>query len=349
MDVFVLRVRHEDCEMDFVHGSLIAATPLNVVGRMAREIWNFSTESGWLFSVAKNRFLRQRRSGALDFLAGLVALFVASLFAFLVALVVALLLGLLVALGVPFGVATIVSVGRSRRRGRWWCYLRWRRHLIGIGRGIITGSENAARRIVINKGSGIIKGSRKEERIQNYSGSHSTNESGRYKTCGKTGSDENDSVTKTRSDESDFTRKTGSDENTSVGKAGSNDYRSAGKSGPYNNGSAARPGERRTGEGDQCDQERNSDTFHGFLPKTKIRLGCRRLVPLLFLNSSHLFGEGKTARLWKHRGGVQTIDSSGWKHLFAARVTLYFEAGCCSSALPGRLGLRRGSSVSRRQ
>mgnify|MGYP003693890829 CR=1 FL=1 len=112
-----------------------------------------------------------------------------------------------------------------------------------------TDRENVARRIVINVGSRKIKGSRKEERIQNYSGSHSAKECGRYKTCGKTGSDENDSVSKTRSDKSnstrktgsdegDSTRKTGSDENSSVGKTGSNDNGSAGKTGPRNNGSA---------------------------------------------------------------------------------------------------------------
>jgi hypothetical protein len=166
------------------------------------------------------------------FFAGLIAFFVTPFSPFLLAFLVALFQGLFVALGVPFGVAAIVGVGRSRGRGRWWC------NLVGIGRWIITGSENPARRIIINKGPRKVKGPGKEERIQNYSGSHSANECGRYKTCGKTGSHENDSVSKTRSDESDSTRKTGSDKNSSVGKTRSNDNGSVGKTGSHDDRSA---------------------------------------------------------------------------------------------------------------
>ena len=100
-----------------------------------------------------------------------------------------------------------------------------------IRRWIITGRENATRRIVIYKRPRKIKGSGKEERIQNYSGSHSAKERGRYKASGKTRSDENDPVSKTRSDESYSTRKTGSDENSPVGKTRSNDNGSVGKTG----------------------------------------------------------------------------------------------------------------------
>jgi hypothetical protein len=206
------------------------------------------------------------RSRILSFFAGLIAFFVTPFSAFLVAPFLSLLLGLLVALRVPFGVAAIVGVGRSRGGGRWWCYLSWWRYLIGIGRWIITGSENVARWIIINKGPRKIKGSGKKERIQNYSGSQPTNECGRYKTCGKTGSDENDSVSKTRSDESDSTWKTGSDENSSIGKTGSHDNGSAGKTGPHDNSSASssasRPGKSRARDSDQCDQGNYSDGFH---------------------------------------------------------------------------------------
>src|SRR5262245_32448742 len=167
-----------------------------------------------------------RRSGILNFLASFVALLVAAFFAFLVSLFVAFFLSLFIALGVSFRISAIIGVGRRRRRRRWW------RNVIGIGRWIVTGSENAARRIIINKGTRKIEGSGKKERVQDYSGSQSTKECGRYKACGKNGSherncagkarsherdrtretvDENDSVSKTRSDESDATRKTGSD------------------------------------------------------------------------------------------------------------------------------------------
>src|SRR5215510_10977720 len=99
-----------------------------------------------------------RRSGILNFLAGFVALLVAAFLAFLVALFVALFLSLLVALGVPFRVSAIIGIARSRSRG-WWC------DVIGIGRWIVTGSKNTARRIKINKGPRKIKGSRKKEWI----------------------------------------------------------------------------------------------------------------------------------------------------------------------------------------
>jgi hypothetical protein len=212
------------------------------------------------FSFTRIEFSGRQRSGILDVLAGFVALLVAALFAFLVSLFVALFLGLLVALGVAFGVASIIGVGRSRGR-RWWCYL------IRIGRWIITGRENVARRIVMNKGPRKIKGSGNEERIQNYSGSHSANES---KASRKTGSDENDSVSKTGSDKSDSTGKTGSDENSPVRYSGrhaaneSGGYSAPVKTGSDDNGSTPRPGERRAGDGDQCDQYDHSDGFHSF-------------------------------------------------------------------------------------
>ena len=218
-----------------------------------------------------------RRSGILNFLAGFVAFLVAAFFAFLVSLFVAFFLSLLIALGVPFGIAAIVGVGR-RRLGGWWCYV------IGGGRWIVTGSQNAARRVIPNKGPRKIKGSRNKERIQDYSGSQSTKECGPEKTCGEDGSDENDSVSKTGSNEnnsvrkagsnendsvskagsseSNSPRKTGSDENSSVGKTWSNDNGSAGKTGPYGNGSASRPGKSRTRDSDQCDQRNYSDSFH---------------------------------------------------------------------------------------
>src|SRR5215813_3636167 len=215
-----------------------------------------------------------RRSGILNFLASFVALLVAAFLAFLVAF----FLSLLVALGVPFRISAIIGIARSRSRGGWRC------DVIGIGRWIVTGSQNADRRIIISKGPRKIKGSGKEERIENYAGSQSTKECGRYKARGKKGSyernsarktvDENDSVSKTRSDESDTTRKNRSDENSSVGKTGSNDNgsvgktwsndnSSAGKTAPYDNGSASRPGKSRTRDGDQCDQRNYSDGFHG--------------------------------------------------------------------------------------
>jgi hypothetical protein len=187
---------------------------------------------GPIFFLSGFRYSRRQRSAIQGFFAGLIAFFVTPFSPFLLALLVALFQGLFVALGVPFGVAAIVGVGRSRGRGRGWC------NLVGIGRWIITGSENAARRIIINKGPRKIKGPGKEERIQDDSGSHSTNECGRYKTCGKTGSDENDSVSKTRSDESNSTRKTGSDKNSSVGKTRSNDNGSVGKTGSDDDRSA---------------------------------------------------------------------------------------------------------------
>src|SRR5215510_4637376 len=204
-----------------------------------------------------------RRSGILNFLAGFVALLVAAFLAFLVAF----FLSLLVALGVPFRISAIIGIARSRSRGGRWC------DVIGIGRWIVTGSQNAARRIIISKGPRKIKGSGKKERIENYAGSQSTKECGRYKARGEKGSyernsarktvDENDSVSKTRSDESDTTRKNRSDENSSVGKTGSNDNGSVGKTAPYDNGSASRPGKSRTRDGDQCDQRNYSDGFHG--------------------------------------------------------------------------------------
>jgi hypothetical protein len=117
----------------------------------------------------------------------------------------------------------------------------------------------------MNKGSRKVKGSGKEERIQNYSGSHSTNECRRYKACGKTGSDENDSVSKTRSDKSNSTRKTGSDKNSFVAKTRSNDNSSVGKTGSHDNGSASRPGKRRARDSDQRDQGNYSDGFHNHL------------------------------------------------------------------------------------
>src|SRR5215813_6704962 len=217
-----------------------------------------------------------RRSGILNFLASFVALLVAAFLAFLVSLFVAFFLSLLITLGVSFRIAAVIGVWRRRRRRRWWRNV--------IGRWIVTGSENAARRIIISKGPRKIKGSGKEERIENYAGSQSTKECGRYKARGEKGSyernsarktvDENDSVSKTRSDESDTTRKNRSDENSSVGKTGSNDNgsvgktwsndnSSAGKTAPYDNGSASRPGKSRTRDGDQCDQRNYSDGFHG--------------------------------------------------------------------------------------
>src|SRR5262245_59983680 len=120
----------------------------------------------WHFSVTKIEFPRKARSGILDVLAGFVARLVAALSAFLVPLFVALFLSLLVALGVPFRISAIIGVARNRGRRRWWC------NVIGIGRWIVTGSENAARRIVMYKRPRKIKGSGKEKRIQNYSGSH---------------------------------------------------------------------------------------------------------------------------------------------------------------------------------
>jgi len=183
-----------------------------------------------------------RRSGILNFLAGFVALLVAAFLAFLVSLFVAFFLSLLIALGVSFRIAAIIGLCRRRPRGRWW------RNVIGIGRWIGTGSQNAARRIIINKGPRKIKGSGKKERVQNYSGSQSAKECGRYKARGKNRShehncagktvDENDSVSKTRSDEGDATRKTGSDENSSIGKTWPNDNGSASKTGSHDNGSA---------------------------------------------------------------------------------------------------------------
>src|SRR5262249_44149839 len=217
-----------------------------------------------------------RRSGILNFLAGFVAFLVAAFFAFLVSLFVAFFLSLLIALGVSFRIAAIVGVGR-RRLGGWWCYV------IGIGRWIGIGSQNVARRIIINKGARKIKGSGKKERVQDYSGSQSTKECGRYKARGKNGShegncagktvDENDSVSKTRSDKSDATRKTRSDEsdatrknrsdeNSSIGKTWPNDNGSASKTGPHDNGSAPRPGKSRARGSDQCDQRNYSDGFH---------------------------------------------------------------------------------------
>src|SRR5262249_7693318 len=217
------------------------------------------------------------RSGILNFLAGFVALLVAAFFAFLVALFVVFFLSLLVALGVPFRISAIIGIARSRSRG-WWC------DVIGIGRWIVTGSENAARRIIISKGPRKIKGSGKEERIENYAGSQYTKECGPEKTCGEDGSDENDSVrkagsnennsvskagsnendsvSKAGSSESNSPRKTGSDDNSSVGKTWSNDNSSAGKTAPYGNGSASRPGKSRTRDSDQCDQRNYSDGFH---------------------------------------------------------------------------------------
>src|SRR5215468_9266654 len=161
-----------------------------------------------------------RRSGILNFLAGFVALLVAAFFAFLVALFVAFFLSLLVALGVPFRISAIIGVGRRRRRGGWW------RNVIGIGRWIVTGSENAARRIIISKGPRKIKGSGKEERIENYAGSQSTKECGPEKTCGEAGSNENNSVSKAGSNENNSVSKAGSNENDSVSKAGSSESNS---------------------------------------------------------------------------------------------------------------------------
>src|SRR5262249_28600943 len=179
-----------------------------------------------------------RRSGILNFLASFVALLVA---AFL-ALFVALFLSLLVALGVPFRISAIIGIARSRSRGGWWC------DVIGIGRWIVTGSENAARRIIISKRPRKIEGSGEKERVYDYSSSQSTNECGRGKARGTKGShehnsarktvDENDSVNKTRSDKSDPTRKNRSDENSSIGKTGSNDNGSVGKTWSNDNGSA---------------------------------------------------------------------------------------------------------------
>src|SRR5262249_16314789 len=124
-----------------------------------------------------------RRSGILNFLASFVALLVAAFLAFLVSLFVAFFLCLLITLCVPFRICAVISVWRSRRRGRWW------RNVIGIGRWIVTGSQNAARRIIISKGPRKIKGSGKEERIENYAGSQSTKECGPEKTSGEDGSD----------------------------------------------------------------------------------------------------------------------------------------------------------------
>jgi len=99
------------------------------------------------------------RSGILNFLAGFVALLVAAFLPFLVSLFVAFFLSLLITLGVSFRISAIIGVGRRRRRRRWW------RNVIGIGRWIVTGSKNTARRIIINKGPRKIKGSRKKEWI----------------------------------------------------------------------------------------------------------------------------------------------------------------------------------------
>src|SRR5215475_5793157 len=229
-----------------------------------------------------------RRSGILNFLASFVALLVAAFLAFLVSLFVAFFLSLLIALGVPFGIAAIVGVGR-RRLGGWWCYV------IGGGGWRVTGSQNAARWVIPNKGPRKIKGSRNKERIQDYSGSQSTKEYGPYKTRRKNGSherhcarktvDENDSVSKTRSDESDSTRKAGSDKNSSIGKTGSydngsarktwsNHNGSAGKTGPRDNGSTARPGKSRAGNSDKCGQRNYCDGFHS--PPMKLRPGSDR-------------------------------------------------------------------------
>src|SRR5262245_20217671 len=208
-----------------------------------------------------------RRSGILNFLASFVALLVAAFLAFLVSLFVAFFLSLLITLGVPFRISAIIGIARSRSRGGWWC------DVIGIGWWIVTGSENAARRIIISKGARKIKGSGKKERIENYAGSQSTKECGPEKTCGEDGSDENDSVSKTGSNENDSVskagssesnspRKTGSDENSSVGKTWSNDNSSAGKTAPYDNGSASRPGKSRTRDSDQRDQRNYSESFH---------------------------------------------------------------------------------------
>src|SRR5262245_19061529 len=208
-----------------------------------------------------------RRSGILNFLASFVALLVAAFLAFLVSLFVAFFLSFLITLGVSFRIAAVIGVWRRRRRRRWW------RNVIGIGRWIVTGSENAARRIIISKGPGKIKGPGQEERIENYAGSQSTKECEPDKARGEKGPyernparktvDENDSVSKTRSDESNTTRKTGSAENSSIGETWSNDNSSAGKPPPYDNGSASRPGKSRTRDSDQCDQRNYSDGFHG--------------------------------------------------------------------------------------
>ena len=126
----------------------------------------------------------------------------------------------------------------------------------------MTGSENAARWIIVNKGPRKIKGSGKKERIQNYSSSQSTNECGPYKTCGKTRSDESNSTRKTAADKNSSVGKTRSNDNGSVGKTRSNDNGSVGKTGSHANGSASRPGKRRARDTDQCDQGNYSDGFH---------------------------------------------------------------------------------------
>jgi hypothetical protein len=100
-----------------------------------------------------------RRSGILNFLASFVALLVAAFLPFLVSLFVAFFLSLLITLGVSFRISAVIGVWRRRCRRRWW------RNVIGIGRWIVTGSENAARRIIINKGPRKIEGSGEKERV----------------------------------------------------------------------------------------------------------------------------------------------------------------------------------------
>jgi hypothetical protein len=232
------------------------------------------------FSFTRIEFSGRRGSGILHVLAGFVALLVAALFAFLVALFVALFQSLLVAPGVSLGITAIVGVARSHgRRRRGW-------HRIRIGRWIVIRIVSVARRVVINVGSRKIKGSRKEERIQNDSGSQSTNESSPYEAPGKT-IDENDSSRKAGSNESGSTRKTASDENSSAGKTSSHD-----------NGSAPRPGKRRARDSDQCDQDNYSDGFHSFSPPRKLGLGSCR--DLLFYSSIHHIFSAKTRQVSLH-------------------------------------------------
>src|SRR5215510_5883130 len=100
-----------------------------------------------------------RRSGILNFLASFVALLVAAFLAFLVSLFVVFFLSFLITLGVPFRISAIIGITRSRSRGGWWC------DVIGIGRWIVTGSKNTARRIIINKGPRKIEGSGEKERV----------------------------------------------------------------------------------------------------------------------------------------------------------------------------------------